>query len=36
MDLKKKARMRENIRLMTPKSDLENTEHRYAGGELNE
>ena len=28
--------MGENIRLMTPKSDLENTEHRYAGGELNE
>ena len=28
--------MRENIRLMKAKSDLENMEHRYAGGELNE
>ena len=28
--------MRENLRLMKAKSDLENTEHRCAGGELNE
>lgn len=32
----KKARMRDNVSLMKAKSDPENTEHRCAGGGLNE